>query len=421
MLYKKNSSLTLAALIARRLMGTLTSQRQVSRLARICFLSTAIIACAFAVALAIMHGFQQATCTAFQNIHADVIIQPKNGRPLAAQKIGAVLRDEFGSVIQASAPYAEGYAIARTAAGDNLNHVVYIQGIDPIHDPETRALARTVITRGKNFTDLFADSAVVIGEVLAADLGVHVGENITLLFVPNELAADEQITLEQLEIRVGGIAKTGVDDLDNTLVICSHKTFAEIFPAKGITAIGLKLRPASARRSRQVLTQLQKRFPSLDIRAWAQLYPALEAAFRLERIALILIALLICLIASTNLMSLLLLFITHKRQTIGALRAMGVPLNTIRYAFFGIGNGLVLAATTVGLGCALIICLFIEKYRLISLPDAYYISHVPARLTLSILMISFLLNALCGLIATWWATRTISQLPLSTTLKGDPL
>ena len=420
MLYKKNESLSLASLIARRLMGTLTKQKQVSRLARICFFSSAIIACAFAIALAIMNGFQQATCAAFQNIHADIIIQSKNGRGLAASKIAKLLNTEFQDVISAYAPYSEGYAIARSQTGDDLNHVVYIQGIDPELDPKTRALAQTVTTKTEKFADLFKKGGVVIGALLATDLGVQVGDTITLLFVPNEQSPTDQITLEQIKVPIHGIAKTGIDDLDSTLVVCNQKTFGELFPAKGVTAIGVKLAVSSAR-SKSVIAQLQKRFASLDICSWSQLYPALEAAFRLEKVALILVAILICLIASTNLMSLLLLFITHKQQTIATLRAMGTPLRTIKYGFLLIGNGLVMAATIAGLFGATIICFLIEKYQLITLPDAYYISHVPAQLTVTILVISFLLNALCGIIATWWATRNITQLPLSTTLKGGSL
>lgn len=420
MLYKKNESLTLAGLVARRLMGTLTTQKQVSRLARICFMSSAIIACAFAIALAIMNGFQQATCSAFQNIHADVIIQARDNKHLALDKISKVLETEFSDTIAAHAPYAEGYAIARSAHGADLNHVVYVQGVDPERDPKTRALAQTVTNREKSFAQLLGRGGAILGQLLATDLGVQVGDAITLLFVPDEKATDEQITLEQIKITVSGIAKTGIDDLDSTLIVCNQKTFNKLFPTKGVTAIGVKLAGAS-RQSRRSISALQKRFATLDVCSWIQLYPALEAAFKLERIALILVALLICIIASTNLMSLLLLFITHKQQTIATLRAMGTPLRTIKIGFLFIGNGLVMGATLVGLFSATIICFFIEKYHLIGLPNAYYISYVPAQLTISILTISFLLNALCGIIATWWATRTITQLPLSTTLKGGSL
>lgn len=420
MLYKKNRSCSLSTLIARRLMGTLSTQKQLSRLARICFLSSAIIACAFTVALAIMNGFHQATCSAFQNIHADIIIQSPELKKLAVAKIAHYLETEFKDTIHAYAPYSEGYAIARSKTGDDLNHVVYIQGIDPEKDLKTRALAQTVTTKTARFQDLFSKNRVVIGQLLATDLGVKVGDTITLLFVSNNQTSLEQTRLDQITVTVSGICKTGLDDLDTTLLICNQQTFEELFPSKGITTIGLKLKTSSTPR-KQIITALQKRFSPLEVYPWIALYPALEAAFRLEQIALIIIALLICLIASTNLMSLILLFISNKQQTIATLRAMGTSLKTIKRAFMLVGSGLVMGATVLGLLSAAIICFVIEKYELIALPDAYYISHIPAQLTVSILVASFLLNMLCGILATWWATRTITQLPLSTTLKGESL
>lgn len=421
MLYKKKDSpYKLTLLIARRLVGTLTRQQQLSRLTRICFLSSAIIACAFTVALAIMNGFQETTSAVFQNIHADIIIQAPEHRRLAVDKITKYLDTEFHQSIAAYAPYSEGYAIARAKNKQTLNHVVYIQGIDPKKDIATRALWQTVISPHSSFVNLFKKSGVVIGQMLATDLGVKIGETITLLFVSDEQSPDEEIRLEQIKIPVRGICKTGIDDLDTTIIIGDLKTFSHLFPTKGVTSIGLKL----ARRNgynKETIATLRKRFDSLDVFHWTELYPALAAAFRLENIALIIIAFLICLIASTNLMSLLLLFITTKQQMIATLRAMGTPLKKIKRAFMLVGNGLVCLATIIGTLCGILICFFIEKYHLISLPDAYYVSHIPAKITIPIIILGCLLNILCGIIATWWATRTITQLPLSSTLKGESL
>lgn len=420
MLYKKNSSHALTSLIARRLMGSLTAQKQLSRLARICFLSSAIIAAAFTIALAIMNGFQQATCAAFQNIHADIIIQAPTQKKLAIEKIAHYLATEFHDTVAAYAPYSEGYAIARSKTGDDLNHVVYIQGIDPEKDPQTRALAQTITTRTPDFASLLKKNGLIIGQQLAQDLGLTIGDSITLLFVPDEFGPTDQIQLEQIKLPIRGISKTGLDELDTTLVVCNQKTFAQLFPAKGITTIGIKL-GAHKNNPKKIIAALQNRFAGLEVYPWSQLYPALEAAFRLEKVALIIIALLICLIASTNLMSLMLLFVSSKQQAVAILRAMGTPIKTINRAFLLIGNGLVCMATCTGIVSAALICFFIEKYRLIALPDAYYISHVPAKLTLAIVIASFLLNMLCGLIATWWAIRATTQQSLSATLRGESL
>lgn len=421
MLYKKKKSFVIARLLARRLTSTLAVNQQVSRLARICFLSSTVVSCALVIALAVMNGFQRATKAAFQNIHADLILQSPNSKPLSVGKIGQILEKEFGQNVISYTPYTEGYAIVRSPYNrDDLSHVVLVQGINPEKDKETRALAQTMRPRSRPFSDFFKKRGIVIGQLLAENLGVDEGDTIKILFVPNAHAPEEDITLSQTTLEIQGICKTGIDELDDSLVVCNQKTFSQLFPYRGIGTIGIKL-AGSESKKRQTSALLKKRFASLEVHPWYELYPALEAAFRLEQRALFLIAFFICLIASTNLLSLLSLFIAHKHQTIAALRAAGTPLSAIKIGFLIIGNVLVSVATAAGITIAALICYVLDTYHLIALPNAYYISHVPADLTPSIFILSFALNITCGLIATWWATRSITQLPLSTTLKEGTL
>ena len=100
------------------------------------------------------------------------------------------------------------------------------------------------------------------------------------------------------------------------------------------------------------------------------------AALALEKYAMFFILFLIVLIASMNTISLLFMFITHKKRTIGLLSAMGMSRAAIMKTFITLGMGITFSAACVGLAAAIGISLLLEEYHLISLPDVYYVSHL---------------------------------------------
>ena len=91
-----------------------------------------------------------------------------------------------------------------------------------------------------------------------------------------------------------------------------------------------------------------------------------------------LILLLITLVASLNMVSLLFMYITQKRTDIALLYTLGATHAMIMSIFIYIGMCIACTACVSGIALAWIACHILNNYPFIELPDAYYVTHLPA-------------------------------------------
>ncbi len=406
---------SLPFLLAHRFLRSLALERSFSRLAIICFASISLGSCALLVTTAIVHGFRRATQETFQNVHPDITIQAFTKSPLAYKKISTVLEKEFKEHYNAFAPYSEEYALAQSDACDDLAHLVTVQGIDPQKDNLVRRLNATIKIPTKSVSDALKENHVLIGEMLSKNLKLAPGDTLTLLRTAHTNARTRTVAFEEVPVTVGGIFKTGLDDLDSALVICPLSAFNKIFPETGITSIGLKIKPTTS--IQKTISAISKRL-KLDVFSWQELYPALEAALELEDLVLMLIVALVALITNLNVASLLSLFLFQKRLPIAILRTMGMQQNVLTKSFMLIGSVIVIGAQLLGLAAAAGICFILEHFKLIALPsDAYFTSYVPAELHLSSTLWVLGIGTVIGILVSWIAARQVKTIDLATTLK----
>jgi lipoprotein-releasing system permease protein len=103
--------------------------------------------------------------------------------------------------------------------------------------------------------------------------------------------------------------------------------------------------------------------------------------------------------------------ITQKRGDIAILKAMGMSDNALTTTFLLMGMSITCCATLVGLGLATLASWFLENYPFITLPDAYYVTHLPSKMEWHLLIIVFIVIMCLSFIATVfpaYRTRTIN-------------
>jgi lipoprotein-releasing system permease protein len=158
---------------------------------------------------------------------------------------------------------------------------------------------------------------------------------------------------------------------------------------------------------------------TLHAQTWMALYPALMSALALEKYAMIAILVLITLVAATNLIALISLFVTQKKRDIAILLAHGLPARHIRLIFIIISIGITLVAGAIGTSLGAIVGWYIDAFRIIALPHVYYVSHLPATIyPIHIVSIMGFAIAL-GLITALLATRSIARITIAKTLKYE--
>lgn len=374
-----------------------THEKSIAAMTTICFLSIALSSCALALVAAIMSGFEHETRSIIQGVHPDLTIQA-GGRPLQFDNIRKVLHQEYAAQIAGLSPALHSHVLIKSAGSQAIGALGMLIGIDPASEPTVSKLPTFVkekIQKDSAFTDLFRDEQVLIGQTLAHTLGARVGDALTLLS-SSEQATTDEVMLEQHPAKVGGIFKTGVDEVDSHVIFSNVPFFKTLFPERGITQIGIKL--ADAHQEESMKAQLKERL-GLTVLSWKDLYPALLSALVLEKYAMFLVLALITLIACINIMSLLFMYTTHKKAEIAVLKTLGLKTNELIKLFVFMGMSIAIAGAIVGVTLAVAISWLINRYQLIKLPDIYYVSHLPAHMSFAIALMVVVLVSIVSCIA----------------------
>jgi len=394
----------ISRMIAWRYLTTSMYEQSLSLMTIISFLGIFIGSCALALVSAIMHGFDVETRKQIQGINPQALIH--SGEPLDVEKINAVLAEEFPA-IRATSPVSTAFGLAQPEHDQTANPaVIMIEAIDPHTIPQVTTLAEKIVDASLNALD--TPDTVIIGSSLAQELDVATGDTMTLLYPASQQPQGKKLLFNARTVRIGGFIKTGYEDIDGKLVLCAFALFDELFPDIEVQELYLRFAPDTVI-SLQIVA-LQNRL-KLDVYTWQDLYPAMLAALSLEEYVYFLVIALITLVASMNVLSLLFMHILNKRTDIALLKAIGLGTRAIMQIFMYMGLGIALAATILGITCATFMSFCIDHYKLFPLPDAYYVSHVPAHMTVSILcwvLVMVICMSICAIFIPLRQLRTLS-------------
>lgn len=400
-------------LLARRYLWNPQQEHTISLMILIAGISIFIGSFSLTLVTSIMNGFEYVVHEKMKNIHPTATIYGHD--QLNVDAITAVITKEFPAVTAVS-PTAIGHILITSQKNDDaLPLIAMLKGVDPIKEAQVSAIG-SKFRHGTTLTHAVRTTHIALGKELARSLQVTTGDPVSLLYIEQPHGNQKKVAIEQVDAIIGGIFDTGIDEYDAGVIYCSLPFFSHLFPEQGVTTIGLSFSSDSTTES--LVPSVAQRL-GLEVRTWQQLYPALFAALILEKYAMFFILLLITLVASMNIIALIFMLISHKKADIAILRALGMSYQHIRYLFMVIGISISAGAATIGILCAWITSMVLEAYPFIQLPDVYYVSHLPARMTFSIAIIVFCAVILIAWIASWFATRRIFTMQIARTLRFE--
>jgi lipoprotein-releasing system permease protein len=303
---------------------------------------------ALIVILSVMNGFEGDLRTRLLALDADARVVPTDTRgatPGAGQWEAAATAIRGSPGVVGVAPYAQIQALA-VRTPEMLP--VQLRGIDPQAEPSVTRLAGA-ITEGK-LSDLHAGSdTVIIGEVIAEQLGLARGDSLTLL-IPTVTAGG--VPAPKLrQFKVAGIFEVGLSDSDASLVFANIADVRALGPsAQGDQ--GLRVRYHDALGAPMFSASLRKRVPpGFQVIDWTQDNADYFRAIRIEKTMMSLILLLIVAVAAFNIVAMLVMVVTDKRTDIAILRTLGASPRSVMGVF--LTQGLVIGWLGVALGVAL--------------------------------------------------------------------
>ena len=301
---------------------------------------------ALIVILSVMNGFEGELRDQLLALsaHARVVTAPGAAAPDQAgwDALAARLRATPG--VAGVAPYVEVQALA-VHQPDMLP--VVLRGIDPVSEGSISDI--TKVLREGSLRDLTVGSdRVLAGEVISRQLGIGTGDALTLL-IPT-VAADGTPTPKLREVRTAGDFDAGVQEQEGALLLAN---IADV-RAMGAAAsdMGLRLRYPNALDAPAMTTALRRVLPAnLQIIDWTVDNASYFRAIRIEKTMMSLILLLIVGVAAFNIVAMLVMTVTDKRNDIAILRTLGASPRTIMGVF--ITQGLVIGWAGVALGVTL--------------------------------------------------------------------
>ncbi len=283
--------------------------------------------------------------------------------------------------VAAAAPFIEVEGLA--SSGPYLAPL-RLRGVDVSAEASVGELERAMAVG--SLADLRGGSnRVVLGRILAADLGVSVGDRITLLLP--RATAEGSLEPEIGAFEVAGLFEAGLADHDATLALAA---LADVAAFAGPSApAGVHARFADALAAPKLSRAVAARLPGLAVRDWTEDHAAYFRAIRLEKLMMTVMLLLIVAVAAFNIVASLVMVVSEKRRDIAILRTLGLGRGAVSAVFLtqgtligwlgtagGVALGLLLAGNAGAIAGRLERLLGFHVFD----PAVYYISEIPSEI-----------------------------------------
>ncbi len=308
---------------------------------------------------------------------------------------------------------ARGVAFAMTSS-DLRSYGLQIIGVEPQFESNVSTLPG-LINKGRYFTDINAEE-IVIGSVLARNLRVAIGDELTLLGSGRDGSFAAGVVI------VTGIFESGINDIDRSMAQLPLGYFQSLFSmgnqGHNIVINAEDLTLVSARQ--QQVSNIIAEHNNLLVLDWNKLQPGLQQAIQADMAgAWFMYAVLIILVAfsvlNTQLMSVL-----ERTREFGTMMALG--LKPVRLGFLVFTETFLMSSLGLAIGAALgttlAYYLSIVGFSYPGMEEMAGKFNLPDRMYPSLSLLSIFLGPgivfLCSLLASLYpALRLLSMHPVS--------
>lgn len=402
-------------MIAFRYLRARRRETFISVIAGFSFLGIMLGVATLIVVMAVMNGFRAELLDKILGVNGHLVLQAVD-RPL----------DDFSDVqtrvqgangVEIVVPFVEGQALA---SGLNASNGVVVRGItlDDLNAlPSLPDSIRSGTFEGFGEGGEDATDTIIIGQRLAATLGVAVGDNVTIV-TPRGSVTPFGVTPRIKAYQVQAIFEIGMSEYDLVFVFMPLAE-AQAYFNMGDTVSGIDVYvddpDAIGQMRASIEAAADRPLFSVD---WRQRNLTFFSALEVERNVMFLILTMIILVAALNVVSGMIMLVKDKGRDIAILRTMGASRGAIMRVFVMTGASIGMVGTFCGFILGTVICLNVENIRqLISSltrtelfsPELYYLSRLPADMdpveTVTVLVIALVLSLVATLYPAWRAAK----------------
>ena len=342
-----------------------------------------------------------------------------------ASIVGDIQKEEITSIqsvleknqeIVATAPYIETQGLVSSA---NSLKGVYIFGIASDQEKLISIVADRIIDG--EWQSLNEEKyGIIIGDILAFQLGLGIGDMVNVL-VPDTSLSLAGILPRTKRFKVTGIFSIGAPEMDQSYAYIDIKNAEKLLRMKN-SVHGVRIKYQDLFQARTLIHQdkdrvnleLNKSFGSNN---WTNAYGTLFKAINMEKFLVSILLSLVILVAIFNVVSLSVMTINEKRSQIAILMTVGANRSFIHRIFIYFGSLIGIAGTIVGLIIGLTLSYFLgpivnflENLMGINFLEVYFINYFPVDIRPNWVIFICFTSILLTLVASFYPARLASKI-----------
>jgi lipoprotein-releasing system permease protein len=376
--------------------------RFVSFITLISLLGIALGVAALIVILSVMNGFEGELRSRLLSMSAHGTVTGRNG----VTDDWRALVDEVGKEpgVLAAAPLIQMEGMIQS--GRDLKAVL-LQGVDPQYET---ALSGSLVNMIQGNLDVLTEDShsIILGRLLALDLGVRIGDGVILL-IPRPVGDGTlEPVLERFIMR--GVFEVGLQDHDGVLALIN------VQDAAGIVGLGdevnsIRFRAEDVLAAPEIARKLQQRLgDGVTSSDWTIENSSYFRAIRIEKMMMSLLLSLIIGVAAFNIVASLVMVVTDKTTDIAVLRTLGMGPGGVVRIFFVQGAIIGWAGVFIGVALGVVVAIYVpvivpfleQLFGFQIMPgDVYYVTRIPSELEIAdvttIAIAAFVLTSLATL------------------------
>jgi lipoprotein-releasing system permease protein len=362
------------------------------------------------VVMAVMNGFRAELLGRILGLNGHLMVQSyERGLDDYEGVMGELRRLDGITYLQ---PVVDGQVMA---TANSVATGARVRGLKP-EDLRKQSLVARRIVQG-NLAEFDGDDAVVIGDRMARNLGLKIGDRVTLISPQSTPTVFGTVPRLQA-YRVVATFDIGMFEYDSGFVFMPLRQ-AQIYFRMGEKVSGIEVMlqdgNAAPEKRMEIAQALGGRYSIYD---WQQANAQFFNALQVERSVMFLILSLIILVAAFNIISSLIMLVKDKGRDIAILRTMGATRGSIMRVFFLSGAAVGVIGTVLGCIAGYSFAANIESIRrwleqtfLVELFPAqvYFLSRLPAKVevveVVQVVLMALGLSILATLYPSWRAAR----------------
>ncbi len=341
------------------------------------------------IVMSVMNGFRSELTNKILGFNPHVVIKSYTQELTNPESIKEISKDIKISQTRKS------FSGEAVLMDNNSTKGVYVKGLD-INDEQNLNFLNNIIIKGN--TNSFGTGELILGNELALDFNLSVGDTINL-FSSSFVNTPFGNLPKQETFKVKAIFNSGFYEFDKNVIFLELNE-SLIFFDKNEKNLDLEIFIDNPINANLLKDNIEKENPNLFVYSWIDLNKSFFSALKVERNVMFIILALIIIVAAFNIISGLTILIKNKTKEIAILKTLGLSNRSIIKSFFLTGFTIGFLATLTGIFIGILFSLYIEPIRnILSLlfnveifpSDIYFLDKMPSEInTFSIITVFFL-------------------------------